>query len=184
MIFDHNSPAQNEGGLLNGGTGYYRKSFTLDESLKDKEVRVRFGGVYMNSTVFVNGQMIGNYPNGYTPFSYDISEHLNFDGSENIIAVKVVNKQSSSRWYSGSGIYRDVDLLIKDKINIVEYGTTVRHPELKAQANSAVDTEIDTHLNNNTDTAQEIILKHSIMNSSNAVVGERETSKYTLEANS
>src|SRR5699024_1939324 len=73
--FDSNSPAQNEGGLLNGGTGWYRKEFNYDTSV-GKNVRLYFGGVYMDSTVYVNGKTVGNYPNGYTPFSYDITDYL------------------------------------------------------------------------------------------------------------
>ena len=69
----------------------------------------------MDSKVYVNGQFVGHYPNGYNAFSYDITPYLNADGSENTIAVHVVNQQPSSRWYSGSGIYRDVKLSVTDK---------------------------------------------------------------------
>ena len=66
--FDHDSPSQNEGGQLNGGDGWYRKTFKLDEKDLNKDVRVTFDGVYMDSQVFVNGQLVGHYPNGYNQF--------------------------------------------------------------------------------------------------------------------
>ena len=62
--FDHSSPARNEGGQLNGGVAWYRKTFTLEEENKDKNVRLTFDGVYMDSHVYVNGKHVGHYPNG------------------------------------------------------------------------------------------------------------------------
>ncbi len=118
--FDHKSPARNEGGQLNGGTAWYRKTFTLNEVDKNKDVRINFDGVYMDSKVYVNGKFVGHYPSGYNHFSYDITEFLNKDGSENSITVQVTNKQPSSRWYSGSGIYRDVTLSYRDKVHVAE----------------------------------------------------------------
>ena len=77
----------------------------------------------MNSTVWVNGRKVGFYPNGYTPFTYDITDFITADGTtENVIAVKVEHKQPSSRWYSGSGIYRDVELITTNPIHLSEYG--------------------------------------------------------------
>ena len=125
--FDHKSPARNEGGQLNGGTAWYRKTFTLDEKDKNKDVRINFDGVYMDSKVYVNGKFVGHYPSGYNHFSYDITEFLNKDGSENSITVQVTNKQPSSRWYSGSGIYRDVTLSYRDKVHVAENGNHIKH---------------------------------------------------------
>ena len=71
--FDHYSPAQNEGGQLNGGQAWYRTQFYLEEDASLVSVRLLFDGVYMNAQVYINGQVLGYYPNGYTPFSYDIT---------------------------------------------------------------------------------------------------------------
>ena len=90
--FDHESPAQNEGGQLNGGEAWYRKTFKLDEKDLKKNVRLTFDGVYMDSQVYVNGQLVGHYPNGYNQFSYDITKYLNKDRRENVIDVHEVNK--------------------------------------------------------------------------------------------
>ena len=114
-----------ESGYLPGGTGWYRKSFSLDSTLQGKVLSVDFGGVYMNSTVYLNGHQLGTHPYGYTPFSFVLpAEYLDFNG-ENTIAVKVENKTPSSRWYSGSGIYRDVYLTATDPVHVARYGTTV-----------------------------------------------------------
>ena len=91
--------------ILLGGTGWYRKNFTLGKEMEGKKVRIDFGGVYMNATVYVNGQQVGTHPYGYTPFSFDITDYVKV-GQVNTIAVKVDHKTPSSRWYSGSGIYR------------------------------------------------------------------------------
>lgn len=130
--FDPNSPSGANGGYLNGGVGWYRKTFTLPESMKGKRISIDFGGVYMDSTTYVNGVLIGNYPYGYSPFSYDITDQLVADGvTENVIAVKVNHQQPSSRWYSGSGIYRNVDLVVTEDIHVERYGTFVTTPDLE-----------------------------------------------------
>ncbi|WP_270308969.1 Ig-like domain-containing protein [Streptococcus koreensis] len=171
--FDHNSPAQNEGGQLNGGDAWYRKTFRLDDKDLDKKVRLEFGGVYMDSKVYVNGQLVGHYPNGYNAFSYDITPYLNADGSENTIAVHVVNQQPSSRWYSGSGIYRDVKLSVTDKVHVAKYGTTITSPKLEEQKNGAVDTLVKSRIVNQDDQAHSIYAEYEIVDQNGQVVSEK-----------
>ena len=113
--FSTAAPAEQESGYVLGGTGWYRKSFTLDESMQGKTVSIDFDGVYMNATVYLNGEKLGTHPYGYTPFSFVLpQDKLKFGSEENVITVKVDHKQPSSRWYSGSGIYRDVKLTVAD----------------------------------------------------------------------
>jgi beta-galactosidase len=120
--FIKDAPATNQGGLLPGGIGWYRKIFTLPASAKNKNVTIEFDGVYKNSEVWINGKYLGKRPYGYANFLYDLTPHLFFD-KVNVIAVKVDNSQQpDSRWYSGSGIYRDVKLLIKNRIAFKENG--------------------------------------------------------------
>ncbi|MGL4738619.1 MAG: glycoside hydrolase family 2 TIM barrel-domain containing protein, partial [Cellulosilyticaceae bacterium] len=137
IAFDFNiegSLVGSEAGYLDGGEGWYRKKLVLPKEMNGKHFFIHFGGVYMDSTVYVNGEVIGKYPNGYMPFTYDVTKWLKADGmSENVIAVKVVNRQPSSRWYSGSGIYRDVELIVKDAVHVAEYGTFVTTPDLEAE---------------------------------------------------
>lgn len=110
--FISNAPATNQGGSLPGGIGWYRKTFTLPESAKEKKVSIEFDGVYKNSEVWINGNYLGKRPYGYINFSYDLTPYLFFD-KQNVITVKVDNSlQPDSRWYSGSGIYRDVKLVV------------------------------------------------------------------------
>ena len=161
--FDHESPAQNEGGQLNGGDAWYRKLLKLDEKDLDKNVRLTFDGVYMDSQVFVNGQLVGHYPNGYNQFSYDITKYLHKDGRENVIAVHVVNKQPSSRWYSGSGIYRDVSLQVTDKVHVEKNGTTILTPELEKQQDGKVATHVTSKIVNTDDKDHEITAEYQIV---------------------
>ncbi|WP_061586826.1 LPXTG-anchored adhesin/beta-galactosidase BgaA [Streptococcus oralis] len=181
--FDHQSPAQNEGGQLNGGEAWYRKTFKLDEKDLKKNVRVTFDGVYMDSQVYVNGQLVGHYPNGYNQFSYDITKYLHKDGRENVIAVHAVNKQPSSRWYSGSGIYRDVTLQVTDKIHVEKNGTTILTPKLEQQQHGKVETHVASKIVNTDDKDHELVAEYQIVErGGQAVTGLVRTASRTLKA--
>ena len=159
---EYSKSMEAESGYLPGGTGWYRKNFTLDESTADKEIRIDFGGVYMNSTVWVNGHEVGTHPYGYTPFSYDITDYVKV-GEENMITVKVDHQTPSSRWYSGSGIYRSVDLTITDPVHVDLYGTKIETPNLKEEAaNGTVNADVKATVVNESDTAQEVTLTHTV----------------------
>ena len=98
-------------GYLPGGIGWYRKTFTVADSEKGKKVFIYFEGVYNHSEVFINGTSVGTRPNGYISFLYDLTPYLKF-GQKNLLAVRVDHSlERDSRWYSGSGIYRDVYLV-------------------------------------------------------------------------
>ncbi|CJP07303.1 LPXTG-anchored adhesin/beta-galactosidase BgaA [Streptococcus pneumoniae] len=181
--FDHESPAQNEGGQLNGGEAWYRKTFKLDEKDLKKNVRLTFDGVYMDSQVYVNGQLVGHYPNGYNQFSYDITKYLQKDGRENVIAVHAVNKQPSSRWYSGSGIYRDVTLQVTDKVHVEKNGTTILTPKLEEQQHGKVETHVTSKIVNTDDKDHELVAEYQIVErGGHAVTGLVRTASRTLKA--
>ena len=181
--FDHQSPAQNEGGQLNGGEAWYRKTFKLDEKDLKKNVRLTFDGVYMDSQVYVNGQLVGHYPNGYNQFSYDITKYLHKDGRENVIAVHAVNKQPSSRWYSGSGIYRDVTLQMTDKVHVEKNGTTILTPKLEQQQHGKVETHVASKIVNTDDKDHELVAEYQIVErGGQAVTGLVRTASRTLKA--
>src|ERR1700730_15536192 len=109
--FSEKNPATPGGGALPGGIGWYRKTFSISDNAKAKKVFVDFDGVYRNSEVWINGHYLGKRPYGFSSFQYDLSPYLN-DG-KNIIAVRVDNSQQPNcRWYSGSGIYRNVWLTV------------------------------------------------------------------------
>lgn len=149
-----------ESGYLLGGTGWYRKNFTLDESAAGKRIRIDFGGVYMDSTVWVNGYQVGGHPYGYTPFSFDITDYVK-TGENNVITVKVNHQTPSSRWYSGSGIYRNVDLTITEPVHVDLYGTKIETPELASNQEN-VATNISTTVANDSADEQSVSLTHTV----------------------
>ena len=144
---EYTTAGEAESGYKLGGIGWYRKSFTVGEALKGKTVRIDFDGVYMDSTVWVNGHQLGNHPYGYSPFSYDITEYLKF-GESNTITVKANHQTPSSRWYSGSGIGRDVDLVITDPVHVDRDGVVVTTPELSDSNKTQVKTHLKTVVTN------------------------------------
>ena len=133
--FSKDNPATPSGGALPGGIGWYRKTFSLAESQKDKLVFIDFDGVYHNSEVWINGHYLGKRPYGYSSFRYELTPYLKFGKEKNIIAVKVDNSQQpNSRWYSGSGIYRNVWLVTTCKIYVDHWGTFVTVPVITIKA--------------------------------------------------
>lgn len=117
------NPSGASGGALPGGIGWYRKTFTLDLQADDCYF-IEFDGVYMNSTVYVNGQEVGRRPYGYSSFEYDITKYLK--QGQNVIAVKVDNSdQPNSRWYSGCGIYRHVWFTQTSPVHVKHWGVHV-----------------------------------------------------------
>ncbi|MCX5254092.1 DUF4982 domain-containing protein [Streptomyces canus] len=121
-------------GFFPGGLGWYRLAFTLPPALAGKRISVEFDGVYMDSYVYCNGTEAGRHPYGYTGFALDLTDLLHTDGTtENVIAVKVQNRLPSSRWYSGSGIYREARLVVTDPVHVERWGTQVTTPEITAE---------------------------------------------------
>lgn len=151
--FSANNPATPGGGALPGGIGWYRKEFQVDKSLDKQQIYIDFDGVYWNSKVWVNGVLLGERPNGYISFRYDMTPYIKF-GKKNVIAVRVDNsKQPNSRWYSGSGIYRNVWLTITGKIHVDQWGTYITTPNV-TEENAAID--IRTSIRNNTQKIQTV----------------------------
>jgi len=140
--YDQDRPAGAPGAFLPGGVGWYRKQFEWQSAWEDKQVEIVFDGVYMNSSVWVNGQYLGTHRYGYTGFSYDLTPYL--EPGRNTIAVRVDNAQvPSGRWYTGSGIYRDVHLSVTEPVHVARHGTFVRTPQVsRERAAVAVRTEV------------------------------------------
>ncbi|MCA1918701.1 MAG: beta galactosidase jelly roll domain-containing protein, partial [Flavobacterium piscis] len=117
-------------GFLPGGIGWYRKSVTIPQSKTGEKVYLYFEGVYNRSEVFINGHSLGKRPNGYISFAYDATPYVKY-GGENTISVRVDHSQSAdSRWYTGSGIYRDVWLVYSNPVHIAQWGVYA-YPEVK-----------------------------------------------------
>ncbi len=141
--FDSTHPAGNAGGALPGGTGWYRKTFILGDITAEDHVRIEFDGIYRDASVWINGHYLGKWPYGYTSFDYDLTPYIRKGKQKNTIAVKVDNsRQPNSRWYTGSGIYRDTRLVITKKIAFERWGTfvyTTRDPNGQTWFNATSD---------------------------------------------
>ncbi|GAA4299118.1 glycoside hydrolase family 2 TIM barrel-domain containing protein [Aestuariibaculum suncheonense] len=112
------------GGYYPGGIGFYQKTFEYDCNWKNRLISITFDGVYKDSEVWINGHYLGKRPNGYIGFTYDLTPYLK-EGSNNIRLKADNSKQPNARWYTGSGIYRNVWLKIKDNISVIEDGTYI-----------------------------------------------------------
>ncbi|UPZ14900.1 sugar-binding domain-containing protein [Flavobacterium humidisoli] len=165
--FDKDAKTKQAQGFLPAGKGWYRKAFTVPANWKNKTVSIEFDGVFKNSEVFINGKSLGMRPNGYISFGYDLSQYVKF-GKENVIAVKVDNDaQPNSRWYTGSGIYRNVRLVASEKLHVGKWGTFVTTPEVSV-AKSKIHLEVT--IDNDNETPKEFKLVTSVLNADNKEV--------------
>jgi beta-galactosidase len=175
--------AESQGGASTGhvvgGTGWYRKHFTLSPAEQGKRIAVRFDGVYMNADTWINGHLLGNHPYGYTSFEYDLTPYLKPAGHENIIAVRVRNEGRNSRWYSGSGIYRHTWLTVTDPIHVPTWGVFVTTPEVSKD--KAV-VKIATEVRNDGGAGADVAVRARVLNSRGKAVQVAE-SKLRLAGN-
>jgi beta-galactosidase len=172
------TPAEGPGtsadtGFFPGGLGFYRKQFTVPSALIGKRISIEFDGVYMNSEVYINGQLVGTHPYGYTPFAYDISSLIRADGSTNLVAVKVQNQLPSSRWYSGSGIYRNVRLVATDAIHVARFGTYATTPQLASTISAGyADVNVATDITNELAVTASLAMTYTIRDARDVIVGQ------------
>ena len=147
-------------GYLPGGIGWYRKKFSVPDGLKGKKISIQFDGIYKNSEVWINEQFLGKRPYGYSSFQYDLTPFINFDTHENIIAVKVDHSDfADSRWYPGSGIYRNVFINVTDQLYIKPYGIYVTTPNIST---SEAEITIQTSIKNEYNHESEFQVEHQI----------------------
>ena len=158
--FESTCPGGGGAGYLNAGTGWYRKTFTLSDSIRGKRVSVEFDGVYMNSDVWLNGEHLGNRPYGYSSFRYDLTPHLKFGAQPNVLAVRARVQQPCTRWYSGAGIYRHVHLTVTDPVHIAQWGTYVTTPEVSEREATV---RVETRIRNQSASAQRVLLETVIV---------------------
>lgn len=168
--FDRDNPAGAGGGYLPGGIGWYRKSFTLPDEMRGKQVFIDFDGVYQNSEVWINGHYLGKRPYGYSSFRYELTPWLHKGDRQNVLAVRVDNSQQpNSRWYSGSGIYRNVWLVSTQKIHVDHWGTYITTPEVNE---TAAYVEARTRLRNQTHSSQKVKVTTRLLEAGGKVVAE------------
>lgn len=159
-------------GFLPGGVGWYRKHFSISQKDQGKKIYLHFEGVYHQSDVYINGHHLGFHPYGYTPFEYDLTDYIRF-GEDNVIAVKVDHAElPSSRWYSGSGIYRNVWLKILEPVHIDLWGTFVSTPRVSA---AKADVKLETSIKNNSSVNANCTVIAEIINQYGVNVGSHTT---------
>lgn len=168
--FDKENPATPGGGALPGGKGFYRKTFVLDPATTGKRVFLEFDGIYRDSKVFLNGNPVGHRPCGYASFSYDITPFLHPPGTENTVEVTVDNsKQPNSRWYTGSGIYRNVRMVLTSPVHIPYSGTFVTTPEVSAEQALV---KVNTRISHSDGLPEEVYLLTKIVDAAGRTVAE------------
>jgi len=179
-------PSGAGGGALPGGIGWYRKTFTLGDcetQVSASRFFLEFDGVYMNSTVYVNGQKVGFRPYGYSSFEYDITPFVR--EGENVVAVRVDNSdQPNSRWYSGCGIYRHVWLTTANPIHVKHWGTKVTSSPLesggargglkKGKWRVGIEVELDNSRREN------VTIKNSLFDPQGHIVGKSKGLKSSM----
>ncbi|MFC3121381.1 glycoside hydrolase family 2 TIM barrel-domain containing protein [Agaribacter flavus] len=157
---------------LPGGLGWYRKRFKSTSDANDTLTFINFDGIYNHSSVYINGKKIGGEVNGYTPFTLDLTAYLNPVGEDNIIAVRVDRtRYIDSRWYPGSGIYRNVHLYQKPKLHIPVWGTYLTTPNISAEAGLA---ELTVTLHNREDAENTTLLRTRVLNAKGEEVAKHE----------
>lgn len=168
--FDVNHEGGWQAGYTKGGIGWYRKSITWQPGWENKKVYIRFDGIYMNSDVWINGHHLGHRPYGYISFYYDLTPYL--QEGENIIAVRADNQKiPSSRWYTGSGIYRHVWLRVTNPIHIANWGTQVTTPQVSREK-ATIMAEIT--INNDTENARMVTLENLVLNNQGQPVASQQ----------
>lgn len=174
---------ENESASLPGGVAWYSKELKADE-IKDilgKNVILSFGGVYMRSYVYINGEEVASNLYGYNSFDIDISKY--FAKAQDIeITVLVINQLPNSRWYSGSGIYRKVLLNVTEPVYVATDGTYVTTPDLASTYNKNASVRVENEIKNNSSKVQNISVKNEIYDKQGNIVAESETEKFIINS--
>jgi len=170
-----NQPAAN--GFLPTGIGFYRKEFEIPEADKGEKISIEFDGIFRNSTLWVNGHLLGNHQSGYTPSYYDLTDVLRYGNEgKNVILVKVDAREYEGWWYEGAGIYRHVWLTKTDRLHVDRFGTYITTP---AVSDAEATVSIRTILKNEYKIAKTISLVSKIVDKKGHVF-DAKTSTETL----
>lgn len=157
-------------GFFPTGMGWYRKTFDVKAFDKNKLYSIEFDGIYMLSTVWLNGHELGTWPYGYSSFSYDLTPYLRAKG--NVLAVRVDNsRHGNSRWYTGSGIYRHVRLVETARTHFAKWGvfnSTMHLTEKEAAI------RVKSELENDDNRDKQLTLSHTIIDADGNIVARAE----------
>ena len=155
------------------GVGWYRKSFNLGEEDRGKRIYLEFDGAFRDSTVWINGYLVGHQPSGYASFRYDISDLLNFGGA-NLVSVRLDATQFEGWWYEGAGLYRHVWLLKVSPLHVVPWGVFV-HAQPAAPGGAAWAVTVETELANQAEQACDCVIVSTILDGSGNVIAAVQT---------
>jgi len=172
--FDKKSPAGADGGSLNAGIGWYRKTFTLPAASKDKHIVILFDGAYMDSQVWLNGKLLGNRPYGFSSFYYDLTPVAHFGDEQNVLAVRLNVEQPCCRWYSGAGLYRNVWLITTEPVHIAQWGTYITTPKA---ATDGADVRVQTKVRNEGTAPSDVVLTVRLFDADGKEVGHQDATK-------
>jgi len=164
-------------GYLPGGIGWYRKTVIIPKEKEGDKIYLYFEGVYNRSEVFVNGHLMGKRPNGYISFMYDVTPYIKY-GEDNLVAVRVDHSKSvDSRWYTGSGIYRNAWLVYANPVHIAPWGVYA-YPE-RQRKGYALQVQVD--IENETESTSVLTVLNELRTQANKVVA-KSSEKLTVEA--
>jgi beta-galactosidase len=166
----------NTGKLPWKGQGWYRKKLEIPSAYKNKRIILIFDGVMAFPKVYINGKLAGEWDYGYNSFHIDVTDYVNF-GGENILAVHADTRKHDSRWYPGGGIYRKVQLLVVNPIHVAVWGTYITTPIVKP---NYADVRINTSVQNQSATTEEIKVEQVILNSKGIEVSKASISRSIL----
>ena len=166
LPFNQGSAAGAGGGYLDGGVGWYRKTFTLPSTAQGQRVFIQFDGAYMDSTVWMNGTQICARPYGFISYECDFTAVAKFGGT-NVLAVRLNNQLPSSRWYSGSGIYRHVWLKTVNPLRVAYTGTRVTTPTITS---TSATVDVTVTIQNDETSAQSAVVTSAVVDPSGVQV--------------
>ena len=168
-------------GYLPGGIGWYRKNLEIPQGQPDDRVYIYFEGVYNRSEVFVNGHSVGKRPNGYVSFMYDITPYVQ-PGKQAVVAVRVDHSQSAdSRWYTGSGIYRNVWLVTAGPVHIAQWGVFYHTKSIDSRGRAII--AVETEIQNNSDARADLTVTQQLIDAAGREV-TKSTNRITVAAKS
>ncbi|HSY43771.1 MAG TPA: beta galactosidase jelly roll domain-containing protein, partial [Candidatus Acidoferrum sp.] len=160
-------------GYAPGGIGWYRKHFQLDTNQANASVTLEFDGVYDYSEVWINGKYAGGRPYGFSSFQCDLAPFVKHDGGENTVAVRVDHSRfADSRYYTGSGIYRNVRLVIADKLHIGHWGVSITAPKVSSDSATV---HVETTIENTSTSTQSFTLETDILAPDGQTAGTSQT---------
>lgn len=155
-------------GYLPGGIGWYRKTMNVPADKQNERAYLYFEGVYNRSDVYINGHHLGHRPNGYISFMYDITPYVKY-GEDNVIAVRVDHSKSAdSRWYTGSGIYRDTWIVYANPVHIAQWGVYA-YPEVTKNRGSL---NVEVNVNNHSDKNEKVVVVNELFDNTGKSVGK------------